>query len=373
MFPRSIELSQDLVNELRDILIHSMGGKFSDFRPILRRVDEHLVDQILSPTSTVPYSVGDLEKMLSLANNLKKNVHGKFQGSTCFLSSLMYVFVRQRFYDFHGQPGARMGSDQSVYGKAQHKRSWIILSLSPCLFFAPHVHLRALEKMWIDGITRSVLWADFMAKLYAEWQEFTLYGTVLLNANVAFLAIQSVDENHENARSPAQIASYASIAASIGTIILGLLLVRQNRSKGRDTVVDASTYLHKRSNQAMGLETLAIMFALPYALLMWGMVSFLFAFLYICFEGSDIYTRMLVGAAWVAIASLIMCCIWMAWEQLPESESAVDESDSGVKEEVNTNEQLSGQKVVSKPSGIAWKWRALIFRRGTTDSERTVV
>ena len=57
----------------------------------------------------------------------------------------------------------------------------------------------------------------------------------MLNANVAFLAIQSVDqisENNNPDRSPAQIASYLSIIASIGSIILGLLLIRQNRKSG---------------------------------------------------------------------------------------------------------------------------------------------
>jgi len=72
---------------------------------------------------------------------------------------------------------------------------------------------------------------------------FPLIGqaTVLLNANVAFLAIQSVDqisENNNPDRSPAQIASYLSIIASIGSIILGLLLIRQNRTKSRETADD---------------------------------------------------------------------------------------------------------------------------------------
>ncbi|KAF8068880.1 hypothetical protein FPV67DRAFT_1448735 [Lyophyllum atratum] len=322
MFPRSIELSQDLVDELRDIIIHSLG----------------------------------------------ENVDSKFQGSTCLLSDALTP-VRQRFYNFHGQSGARMGRDQSVYGTAQNKRSWLILSLSPMLFFSPEVHLQTLEKMWIDGITRRVLWTEFMDKLYAEWQEFTLYGTVLLNANVAFLAIQSVDERRGNSRSPAQIASYASIAASLGTIILGLLLVRQTRSKGRDNATDASTYLHKRSNQAMGIETLAIMYSLPYALLMWGMVCFLFAFLFICFDGSDIYTRLLVGATWVAIASLIMCCIWMAWEQMPETGAETPEPVA----KADSRENPTEENAVSKAFGISWGWRALVFRRDSRDSERTVV
>jgi len=62
----------------------------------------------------------------------------------------------------------------------------------------------------------------------------------MLNANVAFLAIQSIDEEATlPERSAAQLASYVSILASIGSIILGLLLVRQNRTKTRESAVEA--------------------------------------------------------------------------------------------------------------------------------------
>ena len=60
-------------------------------------------------------------------------------------------------------------------------------------------------------------------------------STVVLNANVAFLSIQSVDTNSDPYRSPAQISSYCSITASIGSIILGLILVRQSRTKHGET------------------------------------------------------------------------------------------------------------------------------------------
>ncbi len=50
-----------------------------------------------------------------------------------------------------------------------------------------------------------------------------------------YLAIQSVDIDMGAARSPGQIASYVSVVANIGSIILGLLLMRQNRTKRSET------------------------------------------------------------------------------------------------------------------------------------------
>lgn len=58
-------------------------------------------------------------------------------------------------------------------------------------------------------------------------------ATVMLNANLAFLSIQSVDVNTLPYRSPAQISSYLSVTANIGSIVLGLLLIRHNRMENQ--------------------------------------------------------------------------------------------------------------------------------------------
>ena len=58
---------------------------------------------------------------------------------------------------------------------------------------------------------------------------------MLLNANVAFLGTPRVGLGTLSA---AQISSYFSIITSVGSIILGLLLVRQSQTKDRETAVD---------------------------------------------------------------------------------------------------------------------------------------
>ena len=65
---------------------------------------------------------------------------------------------------------------------------------------------------------------------------------MLLNANVAFLAIPSVDPGYGTHRTPAQLASYLSVAASIGSIVTGLLLQRQHRTKPHDSAEEVVSY-----------------------------------------------------------------------------------------------------------------------------------
>ncbi|KAG7448691.1 uncharacterized protein BT62DRAFT_929785 [Guyanagaster necrorhizus] len=299
LFPTCLEMTEDIIDELRDILIYCLG------------------DTMTSPTPNSPYGVIDLQPMLNLTNSIKESVKKDqrgLPGSVCSIGRFMYIFVQQRFYNFHGQPGARLEREKSVYGR-KPKRTALITLLSPLLFFAPDIHLASLEKIWGDGLVSKVSWGIFIEKLNAEWQEFILYSTVLLNANVAFLAIQSVDDSSDNpGRSPAQLSSYLSTIASIGSIILGLLLIRKHRSKARDSSEEAWLFLRSQKHNKTGLETLAILYGLPYALLMWAMVSFLAAFSLMCFTASNSTVRMLVGSAWLAIGVLILWCIMTSWE-----------------------------------------------------------
>ncbi|KAK0452419.1 hypothetical protein EV421DRAFT_1768788 [Armillaria borealis] len=292
-------MTEDIIEELRDILIYCLG------------------DAMTSPMANCPYGVIDLQPMLTLTNAIRKSVKKGEKGrpgSVCSIGRFMYIFVQQRFYDFHGQPGARLEREKSVYGR-KFKRTALIALLSPLLFFAPDIHLASLERIWGDGIVSKVSWTIFIEKLNTEWQEFILYSTVLLNANVAFIAIQSVDDSSDHpGRSPAQISSYISIIASIGSIILGLLLIRKNRSKARDSSQEAWLFLRSQKRNKTGLETLAILYGLPYALLMWAMILFLAAFSLMCFTASNLSVRMLVGSAWLAIGVLILWCIMTSWE-----------------------------------------------------------
>ena len=68
-------------------------------------------------------------------------------------------------------------------------------------------------------------------------------ATVLLNANVAFLAIPSVDTGENISRTPQQIISYISVMTGAGSILIGLLLQRQYRVKPKDTVDEAVSLL----------------------------------------------------------------------------------------------------------------------------------
>ncbi|KAJ7485399.1 hypothetical protein FB451DRAFT_1082841 [Mycena latifolia] len=289
LFPRSLEVTDKIVHELRDILLHALG------------------DLITSSTSTVPWKVDELHYMINLADGVGKNVQvgknvdNKFCGSGCIVGRLMCLFVRSRVYNFHGEPGARLNEAQSVYGTVQ-KRTRLIILLSPLLFYAPDSNLVNLYTVLNDGLIRSRGWAELITKLHKGWREFTLYATVVLTANVAFLAIQSVDKggNAVPDRSPTQILSYLSTSTSIGGIVVRLLLL-SGAPDPRD--------MGSSTRSPLVLEVLAIIYSLPYAMLGWSMISFSAALSFVCFQNSSLSTRIPVAILWTIIAAFILLCI----------------------------------------------------------------
>ncbi|KAH9478421.1 hypothetical protein JR316_0008876 [Psilocybe cubensis] len=218
LYPHSRFLTRETIAQLRDVVLHFIG------------------DTMTSPTSTAPYSMQDLRDILALTRDMERNLDlPAWVGTQSLLARQMFIFCRAKYLHFHGEPHARVERDVSVYGDI-YKRTWLVKYLSPILFFAPDFHLKNLQSMWVDRIMHKSVFRDAMKKMNEEWDRYVLFATVMLSANVGFLAIQSVDNDTSPQRSAAQIASYVSMLASIGSIVLGLHLSRQNKTKDRENV-----------------------------------------------------------------------------------------------------------------------------------------
>ncbi|KAJ6473541.1 hypothetical protein C8R47DRAFT_1053619 [Mycena vitilis] len=365
LFPRSFVVTHEIIDELRDIVLHALGAvSLVRTLPNIGRAPIRL-----SPRSRPTHaSIWCVHLLCSI------------------FSSYSRFPVRARVYNFHGEPGARLNVDQSVYDTVR-KRTLLIKLLCPLLFYAPDFHLAGLQTIYTDGLIRHRGWSEFITRLNSEWQEFTLYATVLLNANVAFLAIQSVDNNGNIhlSRSPTQLSSYVSMLTSIASIMIGLLLTKQNRNRDVVTAPDAAKFISNRTHRTLGLETLAILYSLPYAMLIWSMLSFLAAFSFMCFEQSNLVTRTLVGVLWAAVAALILWCVFTAWESgdwdwlrslfsfscfpCPWRATGV------VEEDPVQHETKSAAGSEPKPRKRRWAWPilSLPLRKESYDSDRTVM
>ncbi|KJA18434.1 hypothetical protein HYPSUDRAFT_45294 [Hypholoma sublateritium FD-334 SS-4] len=358
LYPRCLMLTDELLCELRDIVLFLIG------------------DHMTSPYSTAPYTMADLFQILSLIDGMEKNVGKRTAGTMSLFARHMHIFYHSKYLNCYGETFSRIERHFSIFGDPIDKRTWLVKTLSFVLFSAPDVHLRNLQKMWVDGMLHKSVWEDSTKKLNEEWQEFIFFATVMLTSNVGYLAIQSVDIDMGAARSPGQIASYLSVVANIGSIILGLLLMRQNRTKRTETADEVQKFLTQKNHPLLGLETLAILYSLPYALLMWGVVSFLVAFCCLFFQNSTAESRAWVGSLSVAVAVLIVWCIVTSWESQGE-EDAPDrplvQVESQVEDDNEEDDEKRSRQGIREILDIIRHIPDLVYRRGSVDSEKTAV
>ncbi|PBK81634.1 hypothetical protein ARMGADRAFT_1144086 [Armillaria gallica] len=148
LFPSPQCVSQAVIDELRDIVLHAIGG---------------LPDSMVSLTSTVSYSIEELHGMLQLlpvksgeANNdfgprvsrfayiLMKHFGAHFL-FCYFPRHRLKPFCRlahQHFLHFYSEPFTCLSRGTSVYNKNKvHKRSFLFHILKYLLFAAPCAHL----------------------------------------------------------------------------------------------------------------------------------------------------------------------------------------------------------------------------------------
>ncbi|KAJ7917476.1 hypothetical protein B0H13DRAFT_2269521, partial [Mycena leptocephala] len=296
LFPAAKLPTPAIVSELRDAIIYSAA------------------DALTSPSTTIPFSVDDLLKMHTLTNAISSPCEGPRkeafgvqidQGSSSTVARLMMLFAQERVNHFHGEYAARLDRRQSVYGWSPKRQYWMAI-LSLLLFNAPSGHLRDLQGIFMDQIVSQLSWKRLMEKVLSEWQDMTLYGSLILNANVGILAVPGSSNS-----SIAQIASYVSICFGLGSIILGLLLSRKYRPEAADAVT-AGPALGFKQHCLGALEARAVLFSLPYVFMMWGMAAFLSSFLIVAVEISNVRTSAVVLATAAALSLAILSSILSA-------------------------------------------------------------
>ncbi|KAN0140932.1 hypothetical protein V8E53_001376 [Lactarius tabidus] len=312
-------------------------------KELLRALLSSGIDSLTSKVSTSPYSVAEIASMRDFIKEAK-DLDETDPHVITSVARLLSFYAQWRFIHFHGQQTTRQDCYKSIYKDSCRRRTYLIRIFSPILFFFPDVHLRELGKLWTDEIIVEALWKNFMQKLVSEWTDFVLYSTVMLAANVAFLAIPGVvipppypsppsagssspPANPWIKPSPAQITSSISLVFSIGSIITGLLLIRRNRNMMTKDARRAWYYLNGMNWIwcQVGLEPLAIVFSLTYALLMWSAWGFFVALLIFSFQNMSRTIWISVGTAAGIVAFLIVWCIINTWD----SEEREDEPDLG--------------------------------------------
>ncbi|KAI0253102.1 hypothetical protein BJV78DRAFT_240735 [Lactifluus subvellereus] len=263
------------------------------------------VESMTSSSSTLPYDVDTMQKMIGVVKNAKE-AEFSLEHHVTGVARLLSRFATWRFLYFHGQPHARLVSHQTVYNKPMHETSLLFTLLSITFWSAPRECLRDINELWSDDLITATAWKSFMNEKLKEWTDLLFPATVMLAVNVSFLAIPGVilsDPNTGNLTSSrritlitfVQIASFLSILTSIGTIVIGLCLVRFNGTKPKDGLAITFEYLNRHTHWLFSQQSTAIVYSIPWASLMWSMWYFFIALFLSCFIIGETSVRIAIA------------------------------------------------------------------------------
>ena len=141
----------------------------------------------------------------------------------------------------------------------------------------------------------------------------------LLSANMAFLAIPMpttttyTDDQFSLLQTAAYTCSLFSTIFSICSIIIGLINTRKHR--GESTYKEIADFLQGAHNRHFGFRPLAIVYALPVALLMWAVLSFAGAIAFYCLIVTTVIPRVAVLALGAFLMGCTLVIVWYFWQR----------------------------------------------------------
>ncbi|KZV61040.1 hypothetical protein PENSPDRAFT_759670 [Peniophora sp. CONT] len=298
--------------------------------PFTKEEAVHLRDQVKCLRERTPDISTSILGMTSDIENHVESAHP--EKYTEVAARIMAMLERWRYDFLHGTQVVRRFRGQAARPPPSHSVLYQILL--PVLFYAPLSHLHDCDGVYLDGILAyEPEWTKHVKKLLAEWVDFVLYATILLAANLAFLSVPNTIlfpdgdgdlSNSSNASSgfqhelvsPAAILSYCSMIASIGSMTIGLLLIRQHRGEEimDNPRTDKDRFMEMRRSKRSGFEHLSILYSLPYAFLMWSIGMFLAALMTFTLLGTDWPTRATTITMLAIVVTMTIWCIRMGWD-----------------------------------------------------------
>jgi len=198
--------------------------------------------------------------------------------------------ARSRLYNFCGQPEARLDADMSVHHNPERPPHWAFITLSFSMFGTPATQLERLNELWVDCAINTARWKEYITTMYDEFTGVTIYSTVMLAVDVSFLDVPVVENDNYGGESASAVFTYVSIIATVGSMTLSLLLSADARRRRSQSADQAADLLATVSSSLFGLEALAVMYTLPFSLLMWGIVFFLAGLCARIFPHAEKYT-----------------------------------------------------------------------------------
>ncbi|TFK57631.1 hypothetical protein OE88DRAFT_155567 [Heliocybe sulcata] len=307
-----------ILQELKGIMVFNGIGQISPPRSIVMFPAEHLlIDSLTSSTSTSPYNGQQIQELMAMVTHLEE-IGSRGGYAAQITGRLMAVFAYAQFLNYHGQVGARLSSDRSIYEPEDDSNSQPLFHrirslsfhiLNILLLNGPRQHATALEKVWVDKCMRQVPWAEHVKELLEEWRNVAIGSALLFVVNV--LGLQYAPERTSATRSLHQEAQFFAASFATVSLITAMWLLRQLRSLDPMNAEICQRYIWFRPG---GLRGAGVAYGLPYALSVWAMMVFVVSMFCVGFDLNPIFPadefalRISTAVIWMF---LLMTMVWV--------------------------------------------------------------
>ncbi|KAJ7131764.1 hypothetical protein C8R43DRAFT_1133699 [Mycena crocata] len=163
----------------------------------------------------------------------------------------------------YGQEYSRLSRDQAVLWDPETPNAWVSTLASRLSFKTSDKYLALLNDVFVDHLVYEEQWKTLVAGCLRDWRVASYQAFLGSMLHVFFLSLTSC--------SSLAVASASFLSASL----LGSTLLMHRYEPLKDVVsAQAVAYLESIQSPTFEFQVVALVFALPHALHLWGMLAF---------------------------------------------------------------------------------------------------
>ncbi|QRV83949.1 transmembrane protein [Ceratobasidium sp. AG-Ba] len=242
------------------------------------------VDAATSDGSTSPMSAEQLHENLETIKRFSEEID-IYQ--TYAIARLWNMLLQSRVINKYGTPEARLDRFITI-SERPPKFTGIYEKVNKLMLHTPHAHLVRCARAWADRIAYTQEWRKLKARNEQEWQQVMHLACVLImrvkypkSTECVLTALCSFSASllvNSQSTCSFKVISNFSLLTGLGSLASVYYLLNESQNLGHHAA-DASTYFQEREEYAYGVQRIAIINAMPQALLIWGFIFFLAAVL----------------------------------------------------------------------------------------------
>lgn len=208
-----------------------------------------------SQTSTFPYSLEESRAFLDILLPARdRPVDGRILSLT---ARILNVIASNRYFTHYGQEQARLSRDSAILESEASEPGWTSTVASAITLKSQDFFLERLNAIFTDNYVYGADWKKFVKQSLKKWQLAFMQSIALLALHI-FAFFLPVSQ-------PLAMLSAGALGLSI---VSSAVLIHQHQDMEESTANHGHAYLSQNRRR---FQQLALSFALPQALSLWGL------------------------------------------------------------------------------------------------------